>query len=182
MSFKITGLDKLQKQLEDAQRAFQDLDGTIATLHFDPDEPASIQAAISQMENAVDQKTASYRGNPMVQDIAIQMKKTYRKQISERAALARLDQGGKDVTSEELPSIFRQIENTVADLRWADTASFNRHIKKLSRLLHAPQLEAKTQELVEGINLEAWLKAGEATQGGMVGSARLEWPTNQKDE
>ncbi|MDR4461512.1 MAG: hypothetical protein MRJ67_13515 [Nitrospirales bacterium] len=110
------------------------------------------------------------------------MKKTYRKQISERAALARLDQGGKDVTSDELPSILRQIENTVSDLRWADVPSFTRHIKKLSHLLHDPELEEMSRKLTDGIDLDAWLKAGEATQGGMIGSARLQWPTTQNEE
>ena len=54
MSFKITGLDKLEKQLKDAQRAFQALDGKITTVHFDPHQPASILAAIGQMENAIE--------------------------------------------------------------------------------------------------------------------------------
>jgi predicted nucleotide-binding protein len=86
------------------------------------------------------------------------------------------------MTSEELPSVLRQIENTITDLRWADRPSFARYIKKLSRLLHAPELDEMTCKLTEGIDLEAWLKAGEATQGGMVGSATLEWPEDQREE
>ncbi len=38
MNFSITGLDKLQRDLADAQRAFQSLDGTLATLEFEPDD------------------------------------------------------------------------------------------------------------------------------------------------
>jgi hypothetical protein len=32
------------------------------------------------------------------------------------------------------------------------------------------------------VDLDAWIKAGEATQGGMVGSATLEWPSDQREE
>jgi hypothetical protein len=81
---KMTGLDKLQRELKDAQRAFQSLDGTIATLKFDPDNPASVQAAIRQMESAIDSKTAPYRNNAMVMQIASGMKDTYRKAIREK--------------------------------------------------------------------------------------------------
>src|SRR5258708_38064393 len=40
---KISGLDKLQRQLEDAQRAFKALDGQLASVRFDPDKPESIE-------------------------------------------------------------------------------------------------------------------------------------------
>ena len=178
MSFKIAGLDKLQKDMKGAERAFRSLDGTIATLRFDPHEPVSVLSAIGQMENAIDEKTAAYQGNAMVESIAAQMKKKYREQIEERAALARSEKeaSGMNESTEELPTILRQIENTVNDLRWADSPSFNRHIKKLSRLLHSAELEAISAELTEGIDLEVWLKKGHATQSSMVDSAELEWP------
>ncbi|MEQ8693781.1 MAG: nucleotide-binding protein [Gammaproteobacteria bacterium] len=184
MGFKITGLDKLQKDLKDAERAFCSLDGTIATLHFDPHEPASVLSAIGQMEKAIDEKTLLYRGNAMVESIAAQMKEEYRQQIEERAALARSEKeaSGMSESAEELPTILRHIENIVNDLRWADRSSFNRHIKKLSRLLQSPELKEISAELTQGIDLEAWLKEGEATQGGMVGSAELEWPDDHNSE
>ena len=86
---KITGLDKLQRELQDAQRAFQSLDGTIATLNFDPDDPASIQRAIRQMESAIDGKTVPYRNNAMVMQVAGDMKDAYRKAIHEKVREAR---------------------------------------------------------------------------------------------
>jgi hypothetical protein len=86
---KVTGLDKLQKQLSDAQRAFATLDGQITTVSFDPDNPESIQAAIQAMETAVDEKVAPYRGNAMVESIIPQMKEKYRAGIYERAASAK---------------------------------------------------------------------------------------------
>jgi hypothetical protein len=82
---KITGLDNLKKQLDDAQRAFKALDGQLATVSFDPDNPASIQAAIRTMEAAVDDKVAPYRGNALVEGIIPQLKEKYRAAILERA-------------------------------------------------------------------------------------------------
>ena len=80
------------------------------------------------------------------------------------------------------PSIFRQIENVINDLQSSDDNTFDRHIKKLSRLLHSPDLEPITKKLVEDIDLDAWIKAGEATQGGMVGTAKLDWPAETEKE
>jgi hypothetical protein len=85
MSIKITGLDKLQRELEDAQRAFQSLDGTIATLRFNPDDPESVQEAIRQMEAAVDAKVAPYHGNALVSTVAQKSKAAYRAKILEMA-------------------------------------------------------------------------------------------------
>ncbi|MEW5421932.1 nucleotide-binding protein [Amorphus sp. 3PC139-8] len=82
----------------------------------------------------------------------------------------------------ELPTILRQIENTVTDLRWADSSSFVRHIKKLSRLLHANELEPISAELTGGIDLDGWLNEGRATKGAMVGSAELDWPADHNSE
>ena len=42
------------------------MDGTIATLRFNADDPESVQDAIRQMEAAVDAKVAPYRGNALV--------------------------------------------------------------------------------------------------------------------
>jgi len=183
MSLKVLGLDKLQKQLQDAERAFRSLDGTIATLRFDPNEPASVQVAIKQMENAIDTRAGPYRGNEIVDKLASQMKAHYREQIEERARHAR-SVGGTTIMmdSESLPDVLRQVENTVNDLRWADRSSFVRHIKKLSRLLHLEELDNISRELVDGVNFDAWIAAGEATQGGMIGSAELEWPDDPENE
>lgn len=86
LNINITGLDKLQRDLDDAQRAFKSLDGTIATLEFDPDDPASVQNAIRQMEAAIDGKTSRYRNNPLVIQVANGLKDAYRKAIREKKA------------------------------------------------------------------------------------------------
>jgi hypothetical protein len=85
MNVTITGLDRLQRELEEAQRAFQSLDGTITTLKFSPGDPQSVQNAIRQMEAAIESKTAAYRGNALVAKVAKAMKEQYREKILERA-------------------------------------------------------------------------------------------------
>lgn len=94
INVSITGLDKLQRDLADAQRAFQSLDGTIATLKFDPNDPASVNAGVRQMESAIDAKVRPYRGNALVESVAKGLKEKYRAAILDRAAKARLSVGG----------------------------------------------------------------------------------------
>jgi hypothetical protein len=86
LSVKITGLEKLQRELEEAQRALQALDGTIATLRFKPNDPESVQEAIRQMEASVDAKVAPYRGNALVETVTEKSKDAYRAKILEMAA------------------------------------------------------------------------------------------------
>ncbi|MGV7219476.1 hypothetical protein [Bradyrhizobium sp. UFLA05-112] len=90
---KITGVDKLKRQLDDAQRAFKALDGQVATVRFDPEKPQSIQAAIKTMEDAIDSKVRPYRNNALVVNIVPQLKEKYRKAILERARNAQQAKG-----------------------------------------------------------------------------------------
>jgi hypothetical protein len=96
---KITGLDRLQKQLEDAQKAFGALDGELATVRFNPEEPESVEAAIRTMEAAIDTKVGPYRNNALVLSIVPQLKEKYRAAILERAreALSGCKESGPDV-------------------------------------------------------------------------------------
>lgn len=85
MGVKITGLDKLQRELRDVQRALGQLDGTIGTISFNPQDPASVQRAIREMEQMIDRKILPYRSNPLVSTVATAMKEQYRKSLLERA-------------------------------------------------------------------------------------------------
>lgn len=80
------------------------------------------------------------------------------------------------------PTVFREIENAIFDLQSSDFNTFDKHIKKLARVLHSPGLEAVNTSLVDGIDLDAWIKSGEATQRGMVGTATLDWPADPAKE
>lgn len=183
MSFSISGLDDLQKALSEASEAFSALDGELAVLKFDPHNPVSVEAAIMQMEEAIDMKIAPYCGNETVEGIAKDMKEKYRKQIIDTANEAQITNAAVTANGTQVDqALLRQIENTVLDLRRADSNSFGRHMKKLSRLLHSDGLTAISEELVDGVDLDAWLEAGQKAESSMVGSAVLEWPSDQKGE
>lgn len=179
----ITGLAKLQRDLEQASLASQALDGEIAALRFDPSDPTSVEAAISEMEEAIDHKVAPFSDSEIVRNMTAELKRKYRDQILSRAAEASAGREEKAAITPEIDqSMFRQIENTVVDLKRADFQTFDRHIRKLSRLLHSSDLEVITRDLIENVDLEAWLQAGLATQGGMAGSATLQWPSEPEKE
>lgn len=89
--FKITGLDQLTKQLEQAQQAIGELDGELAAVSFDPNDPASIDAAIQQANASLDAKVAAWADNPLVAQVAEGMKEQLRESIIQRAAAARLE-------------------------------------------------------------------------------------------
>lgn len=174
------GIDKLLKELDQAQKALALLDGALTTVEFDPSEPASIQAAISKMEGKVDACVESYSRNPMVKEMAGEIKANLAEQIQVQAEKARTETNKGDEHMDG--TIFRKIENTINDLKWADMNTFDRHIKKLASLLEAEEVKGISDELVDLVDLETWLAAGEATQGGMVGSARLDWPIDPHEE
>jgi hypothetical protein len=85
---KIKGLDQLQRQLADAQRAFQVLDGQVASVQFNPADATSVQEAIRTVEQTIDAKVAPYRTNPLVAQIIPQLKEKYRTALLDRAAKA----------------------------------------------------------------------------------------------
>ena len=74
--------------------------------------------------------------------------------------------------------IFGQINNAVLDLQSSDLQSYERPIKTLARLLQDPALEKINQQLIAGLDLDAFVDESSKSQGGMVGSARLAWPDN----
>ena len=93
---KITGLDKLQKNLKDAQRALSELYGELGVVNFDPNDPASIEGAIQSVNRMIDDRLGEYSSNPIVGPLAEQMKEKYRESILEKAAEARLKSDGDD--------------------------------------------------------------------------------------
>jgi hypothetical protein len=89
----ISGLDSLQKMLSDASLAFEKLDGEIAELSFDPNDPASVKEAIRSMEIAIDRKVGAFKGNPMVAQLIPQLKAKYRNAILAHAKSSRANRG-----------------------------------------------------------------------------------------
>jgi hypothetical protein len=183
VSFKITGLDELQRMMSEVAKAAESLDGEIGTVSFNPRDPASVEAAVAQMEQAIDAKLGSFMGNEVVEGIATDLKNRYQQEIYDRAAAARLETEIGQMNLDNIdPTILRQIENVVTDLQSAEYNTFDRHIKKLARLLHSPELEPVTSKLIGGLDIDAWINAGMETQGSMVGSAKLSWPLEPEKE
>jgi hypothetical protein len=77
-------LDTLTRQLEEASRVFKSLGGELDQVTIVPGEQASVQAAIRQVEAAVDQKAAPYQGNDLVDSMVKQLKKRYRDELIKR--------------------------------------------------------------------------------------------------
>ena len=86
----IKGLDKLQRDLAQAQKALQELDGELCSVKFDPYDPASIEQAIQHVVDVIDNRVGVYESNPIVGPIIENMKEHYRTGIIERAANARM--------------------------------------------------------------------------------------------
>ena len=87
---KITGLDQLTRELDEAKKALAAVDGELGTVNFNTHDPASIEAAVQEVERMIDERLGSYAANPIVATIVEQMKERYRAEIIERAAATRL--------------------------------------------------------------------------------------------
>jgi hypothetical protein len=88
MSFNIdlSDLDRLQSQLNQLLQALQSLEGEIARVGVDPNDPGS---AIRKMELAVDSKAAPYSENPFVSQVIGDVKGKLRQRILEIAKEAK---------------------------------------------------------------------------------------------
>lgn len=82
--FKITGLDKLTREMDELAKFAESIDGNLTTVKFNPDDPASVQAAVRQMEAAVDVKAAPYRSNNLVMNLASKSKEQFRQAIQSK--------------------------------------------------------------------------------------------------
>lgn len=88
---KISGLEQLTRQLEQAQQALGEIDGELGSVSFNPHDPASIDAAIQQADALLDAKLAPWAENPLVAQLIDGLKEQYRQAIVERAAASRLE-------------------------------------------------------------------------------------------
>ena len=63
---KVTGLDKLQKELKDAKRILSELDGELGVVKFNPNDPASIESAIQTVNHMIDERIGVCSTNSIV--------------------------------------------------------------------------------------------------------------------
>lgn len=92
MGVKITGIDKLQKQLKEVEKATDALNGSY-DVRFDASDPASIENAIQEAYSLVDERASSYATNPMVSPLIEHMKENLRQQILASAEQQRQESG-----------------------------------------------------------------------------------------
>ncbi len=92
---KTSGLDKLSRDLTQAQRALEAMDGELGSVSFDPEDPQSLEIAIQQVEMLIDERLDAYSSNPLVGPMIKTLKEKYREVILEKAAAARVA-GGHD--------------------------------------------------------------------------------------
>jgi hypothetical protein len=92
---RVSGLDDLARELDEAQKALGSLDGELGSVTFDPDDPASIEAAIKRVELMLDERLSAYSSNAIVGPLIAGLKEKYRDGIIERAATARLERDHK---------------------------------------------------------------------------------------
>ena len=76
--------------------------------------------------------------------------------------------------------IFAEINNAVLDLQASQLQTYERPLKKLSKLLQHPDLEPYNAKLREGLDLDAFISESEKTTGGTVGGAKLAWPDDSR--
>ena len=88
---KIEGLDSLIQKMKELERAVTNLDGNLANLEFDPNDPQSIEQAIQELNAEIDKRVSSYSRNEIIVNIADAIKESGREAILERAAAARLE-------------------------------------------------------------------------------------------
>lgn len=180
---KITGFDKLQKTLKDAGKAARELDGELAEISFNPGDPSSVEAAISDARLAIDHRLGAWSGNPLVDQMADAAKAQFEFYIFEQVEDYKLKNPDTPTKNGAgIEAALEHIRNVIIDMRRSDYQSFDRQAERLARALDDSSLAEIVEELTEGLDLEAWLQEGQGTQGGVVGSAKLKWPESEQDQ
>lgn len=78
--------------------------------------------------------------------------------------------------------VFEQLRHATLDLQGADYQTYEKPLKRICKLLGSPGLAEVNKVLTTGVDLEKFLQESEVTGGGMVGSHRLAWPDDDKEQ
>lgn len=180
--FKIDlrGLAKLQRELKEAATAFSDVE---ARLIFNASDPTAVEAAMADADRFVDEIEARYPRNDLVAQMGGQVREGLRAIILERASIYRVEGRGRNMPGAGIATErLDEIRETVLELQSIDYQTMQRPLRYLVRLLRSSELAGIVNPLTRDIDLQAWLERGNATQGGMIGSAVLEWPDSTEAE
>lgn len=88
-SFKIDGLDRIQKRLDDITNAIASLEGEITKVSITPGDEASAAAAIAKINSMIDERVGPLKVDPVVESIVAKMKTAYAAGIRSRAGLSK---------------------------------------------------------------------------------------------
>jgi hypothetical protein len=87
--------DRFGKSEDLAAEALNALRQVTITLSFDRDNPASIEAAISDFDAQIDAVVAPFRGNAFIEEVARQIKSECRDSLLQRIAEREADDPGR---------------------------------------------------------------------------------------
>jgi hypothetical protein len=79
----------LTSVFEELGDSIKRLKGKLCEARFDPTKPGEVQAAIKEMERAVDGRLSEFQENPLVQQLATGIKQRFKQEILQRASEAR---------------------------------------------------------------------------------------------
>jgi hypothetical protein len=85
----ISDLDQLSRQLVEAKKALETLDGELDAVYVDPQDPTSVDAALQRVDAAIDARMGPYADNPIIAPLGQNMKAQYRESILAQVAQAR---------------------------------------------------------------------------------------------
>jgi hypothetical protein len=85
--------DELTRTLAEAGEGLKAFQDEVIEAGFDPDDPASVEAAIQHVEATVDAKVARFRGNALVREAADQIKAECRANILQQVEAAGKNRG-----------------------------------------------------------------------------------------
>ena len=168
----------LAKYMREVEKFISEVNSIAASIEFESASSTSLEAAMATADQHVDQAASRYNRNPLIKEIALKAKLQFRDQILEQAASNRLaKKTEQDMTqTNDVKDYLDEVGEVALELQSSDYQTIQRPMKTLARLLRSETVSALIPQLTQGIDLDAWLKAGKETQGSMVGSASLDWP------
>ena len=87
----VSGLDELQNQFKELAKAIDTLNGQICEIKVNPDDPADIQRAIREVEDAVNSRISAFRDNPLIVQVGEAAKGRFREQLLQRIEQNRIN-------------------------------------------------------------------------------------------
>jgi hypothetical protein len=80
-----------------------------------------------------------------------------------------------------IKTALREVNNAVLDLQTADYNTFERPLERMAKALNAAELKPIIEDLKSKADFDQFLENA-SDGGGMMGSARLNWPTEREEE